>query len=241
MYGDCPHLNPDCFFLPISNCSVPENIDGNRTIELGTFTTGWGIPSRPKVFRNKSFNWYRSQVFFYLLRFNNRTIEQVRNILIENRLKPELALYRPYASIFVRRSDKVTSGEMSKSFSLKDYFRILETDLSRLNISTIYLNSEDELVYAEFEKLNNALNGSYKLITLKTTKNVVFGKLLTMSKKQRARVVFEFLTDLYIEVHGDLQSGTLSSNWCRLVDEFKLVLGKTIPFYTPEGKHYINY
>ncbi len=61
-----------------------------------------------------------------------------------------------------------------------------------------------------------------------------------MPKKQRGKVVLEFLTDLFIEANADLHVGTLTSNWCRLVDEIRLVLGKTIPYYTPENLFYMN-
>jgi hypothetical protein len=62
-----------------------------------------------------------------------------------------------------------------------------------------------------------------------------------MSRRQRGKIVLEFLSDLFIEVNADLHVGTLTSNWCRLVDEVRLVLGKTIPYYTPENKFLMNW
>ncbi|CAF1426018.1 unnamed protein product [Rotaria sordida] len=41
-------------------------------------------------------------------------------------------------------------------------------------------------------------------------------------------------------LNADLHVGTLTSNWYRLVDEIRLVLGKTIPFYTPENQFLIG-
>ena len=61
-----------------------------------------------------------------------------------------------------------------------------------------------------------------------------------MTKQHRGRVILEFLSDLFIEVNTDLHVGTLTSNWCRMVDEIRLVLGKTIPFYTPEDRFMIG-
>ena len=58
---------------------------------------------------------------------------------------------------------------------------------------------------------------------------------------QRAKIVLEFLADLYIEVNADRYVGALTSNWCRLVDETRLVLGKTISFYTPENRYLLNW
>jgi hypothetical protein len=75
---------------------------------------------------------------------------------------------------------------------------------------------------------------------MKAAKNVMYRTLIHMSKEQRGKIVLEFLSDLFIEVNADLHVGTLTSNWCRLVDEIRLVLGKTLPFYTPENKFLMN-
>jgi hypothetical protein len=77
-------------------------------------------------------------------------------------------------------------------------------------------------------------------LTVKASRNIVYASLIRMPKKQRGKVVLEFLTDLFIEANADLHVGTLTSNWCRLVDEIRLVLGKTIPYYTPENLFYMN-
>ena len=68
----------------------------------------------------------------------------------------------------------------------------------------------------------------------------MFTSLNRMTKQQRGKIVLEFLADLFIEVNADLHVGTLTSNWCRLVDGIRLVLGKTIPYYTPENRHLVN-
>ena len=83
------------------------------------------------------------------------------------------------------------------------------------------------------------MNNHYRLLTINVTRNVVYGSLTHMSLERRVPLVMEFLADLYIEANADLHAGTLTSNWCRLVDEFRLVLGKIVPYYTPENK-YLN-
>ena len=113
--------------------------------------------------------------------------------------------------------------------------------LDELNITTVYINSEDEQVFNEFEQLNKEKQGYYKLLSVKAAKNVVFRTLIRMSKEQRGKIVLEFLSDLFIEVNADLHVGTLTSNWCRLVDEIRLVLGKTLPYYTPENKFLMDW
>jgi hypothetical protein len=64
--------------------------------------------------------------------------------------------------------------------------------------------------------------------------------LIGTAPEQRKKIVLEFLTDLFIEVNADLHAGTLSSNWCRLVDEVRLALGKMIPYYTPENRYLVD-
>ena len=92
----------------------------------------------------------------------------------------------------------------------------------------------------EFIRVNKEKQGYYQLLSLKATRNVVFTNLNRMTKQQRGKIVLEFLADLFIEVNADLHVGTLTSNWCRLVDGIRLALGKTIPYYTPENRHLVN-
>mgnify|MGYP001039547550 FL=1 len=163
------------------------------------------------------------------------------------RFKPEIFDYiqkhstrfhRPYIAVYVRRSDKVQFKEMSQAYALKQYFDLFDNDARRVNISNVYLNSEDVSVFNEFIELNKEKNGFYNLFSINVTRDVTFHRILNIPMKARRKIVLEFLTDLYVEVHADLHVGTLTSNWCRLVDELRQILGKTILFYTPEKKYF---
>jgi hypothetical protein len=171
----------------------------------------------------------------YLLRYNSETLAYVQRKIAESFVPPSLEAHNPYVSIYVRRSDKVASREMQQSYSLKQYFDLFHNDCIKANIRTVYLNSEDPTVFTEFTELNKNLSNWYKLLTIKTEKNLTFNVISIMSKEMRGHVLLNFLTDLFIEVHSNLHSGTLTSNYCRLVDALRLALGKTIPFYTPEN------
>jgi hypothetical protein len=241
LYGDCEKGTPDCIFLPITNCSIPSVVDGNKTIRIKSDFGHWSKPVHPPIFKNRTFNWYRAQMVFYLMRFKPETIAHAQQTVAQYFNPPSVEFHRPYIAVYVRRSDKVRSKEMSQAYSLKQYFDLFDADARRANISTIYLNSEDAKVFKEFEELNKEKNGYYKLLTIKVSRNVVFGTLTRMSLKQRGKIVLEFLSDLYIEANADLHVGTLTSNWCRLVDEVRLMLGKTIPYYTPENKLLMNW
>ncbi|CAF4743316.1 unnamed protein product [Rotaria sp. Silwood2] len=170
------------------------------------------------------------------MRYNSETLAHVQKTIAQSFKPPSIDLHHPYIAVYVRRSDKVRSKEMSQAYTLKQYFDLFDTDARRANISTVYINSEDEQVFNEFVQINKEKQGYYKLLNITVQRNVVFASLNAMNKEQRGKIVLEFLSDLLIEVNADLHAGTLSSNWCRLVDEMRLVLGKTIPFYTPENR-----
>ena len=129
---------------------------------------------------------------------------------------------------------------MHQAYTLKQYFDLFDNDARRANITKVYINSEDEHVFNEFIQINNEKQGYYQLLSVKAIRNVVFASLNRMTKQQRGKIVLEFLADLFIEANADLHVGTLTSNWCRVVDAMRLVLGKTIPYYTPENRYMIN-
>ena len=193
------------------------------------------------MFKNRSHNWYRTQLVFYIMRYKPSILNYVQNIVAQNLDPPSVDQHRPYIAVYVRRSDKIQLGEMYQAYSLKQYFDLFNRHARRANITTVYINSEDEQVFNEFDQINRKTQNYYKLISIQTTKNVVYRTLTNMSREQRGKIVLEFLTDLYIEANADLHAGTLTSNWCRLVDEIRLVLGKKIPYYTPENKYLMDW
>lgn len=220
---------------------MPSTVDNDKVIYIRADFNFWDKPIHPPIFQNRTFNWYRAQLVFYLMRFKPDILAHVQKVVAENLEPPSIDQHRPYISVYVRRSDKVRYKEMSQAYSLKQYFDLFNSDARRAKIKNVYLNSEDDSVFDEFDEINNIKQGYYKLMSIKATKTVVYRKLTRMSHAQRAKIVLEFLTDLYIEVNADLHVGTLTSNWCRLVDEIRLVLGKIIPFYTPENSYLLNW
>jgi hypothetical protein len=175
------------------------------------------------------------------MRYKPETLAHAQNTVAKYFNPPSVDLHHPYIAVYVRRSDKVRNKEMSQAYTLKQYFDLFDGDARRANITTVYINSEDEEVFNEFIQINKEKQGYYKLLNITVARNVVYSSLTRMSRRQRGKIVLEFLSDLFIEVNADLHVGTLTSNWCRLVDEVRLVLGKTIPYYTPENKFLMNW
>lgn len=203
-------------------------------------TDHWYNAILPSKFQNHSMNWVRSQLMFYLMRFNSETLSHVRQSVAQFFKPPTVEENRPFVAVYVRRSDKVFHKEMSQAYSLNEYLNLFDADARRSNISTIYLNSEDEQVFDEFEKLPSEKTKYYRLLTIKAKRDVVFMSMVGMTSEERRKVVLEFLVDFYIEIHADLHAGTLTSNYCRLVDEIRLALGKFNPFYTPEDRFIVD-
>ena len=84
--------------------------------------------------------------------------------------------------------------------------------------------------------------GRFSIIyPLSATWVTMYAFLKNITNESRTKFVLEFLTDLYIEAHADLHVGTLSSNWCRMVDGLRLALAKTVTFYTPENNFLMDW
>ena len=239
LYGGCEFDNPDCYFLPLTNCSISPTVDGNIVIRIKADIDHWFKPAFPPLFRNRSYNWYRSQLLFYLMRFNPATLATVEKIISQTFNPPSVGFHRPFVALYVRRSDKV-NVEMSQAYSISTYIELFHKDASQANIKTLFLNSEDRTVFKEFERANKKLNNYYKLLFINVTRDIVYTSFLHMQPNDRKKIVLEFLADLFVEANANLHVGTLTSNWCRLVDEVRFALGKTIAFYTPENRYIID-
>ena len=175
------------------------------------------------------------------MRFRFETLVHVQCAFAQHFEPSSVDLHHPYIAIHVRRSDKVKNKEMSQAYTLKHYFDLFDAHARRANIRTVYVNSEDQQVFDEFAQINRENRGYYKLLSIRAARNVIYATLIHMTRVQRRNIVLEFLSDLFIEANADLHVGTLTSNWCRLVDEIRLALGKTIPYYTPENQYLMNW
>ena len=148
------------------------------------------------------------------MRFKPETLAHVQNTIARYLRPPSVDLHHPYIAIYVRRSDKVSSGEMSQAYTLKHYCHLFDVDARRANIRSVYINSEDENILSEFAQIKKEKQGYYNLLTVNVTRNVTMDTFVKGSRETRGKLVLVFLTDLFIEAHADLQAGTLTSNWC---------------------------
>lgn len=175
------------------------------------------------------------------MRFKPKTLGHVQHTVSQHFKPPSVDSHRPYVAIYIRRSDKITGREMAQAYPLQQYFDLFNSDARRAGINTVFINSEDEQAFKEFDPVNKKAGEYYKLLSINVTRNIVFMSLMGMAAEERRKIILEFLTGLFVEVNADLHAGTLTSNWCRLVDEMRLAIGKTVPYYTPENRYIIDF
>ena len=123
----------------------------------------WLNPHYPFMFENRTFNWYRAQLLFYLMRFKPETLNHVKNAVAHSIQPPSIDLHHPYIAVYVHRSDKVKYKEMCQAYTLKQYFDLFDFDARSANITRVYVNSEDEQVFNEFIRVNKERQGYYQL------------------------------------------------------------------------------
>ncbi len=192
--------------------------------------------SIPMVFRRKSFIWYRSQLLFYLLRYNRDTLAYVHQKIAQSFVPASIEAHKPYISIFARQPETMVTKKKSKNlYSLNRYFELLTNASFSANITTVYLNSDEPTFSEEFTELNANKSDRYTLLTMTLDKDLPFNVISSMPQDARTKNILDCLTDIYVQVHADVHIGTLASKYCRLVDALRLTLGKTIPFYTPDN------
>ena len=97
------------------------------------------------------------------MRYKPETLAHAQNTVAQYFKPPSIELQHPYIAVYVRRSDKVRSKEMSQAYSLKQYFDLFDGDARRANITNVYINSEDDRVFKEFTELNKEKQGYYNL------------------------------------------------------------------------------
>ena len=106
------------------------------------------------------------------MRYKPETLAYAQNTIAQYFKPFSLDLHRPYISVYVRRSDKVSSGEMSRAYTLKQYFDLFDDDARRANITSVYINSEDPTVFDEFPQINKAKHNFYTLLTINVTRGL---------------------------------------------------------------------
>lgn len=251
----CASTGFDCYFLPLSNCTVPsgfkkhahkatviEHVRGRERLvfvdNMNIFFKhyGNGVDLKPTNFGSeiqKSGHWWMSQVIRYIVRPNR--------ISVDNIIKPAFRSVFPYgvpkglASVFIRWGDKALTKEMAHLEGVDAHFRPLLEDPS---ITDVYVGSDSQRA---IEESIDKFGHRFKLYFLNISR-AYHGAGHAFSEYRRkfgTREIVEQmkinLMQLYLSVQGDVMSGELASNWCRLEHELHDALGKSHFQYYPVG------
>lgn len=247
----CPSTGFDCYFLPLSNCSIPENFKARGAVEGNTleqirsdapwvfvdnlnvfFSEYQHVSLDPKKFGKhlqKSNHWWMSQMIRYIVRPNALSVNNI--------IKPAFLSVFPdgvpegLATVFIRWGDKITEQKLE---SVNAHLQ----PLINLNISNVYIGSDspsaiDEAIsgyghrfqffYLQYPRERDGFvffNSAYR----------IFGTSAIVDKTKRD------LMELYLSVQGDVMTGHLGSNWCRLAHELHDAVGKSSFPYYPIGE-----
>ena len=122
------------------------------------------------------------------MRYNPETLAHVQHAIRQYFQPPSLDSHRPYIAVYIRRSDKIAGKEMTQAYPLHQYFDLFDKAARQAKINTVYINSEDEKVFAEFDPVNKNKEGYYKLLTINATRNVVFASMMNASPEERKKI-----------------------------------------------------
>jgi hypothetical protein len=233
----CKSRDWSCYFASMTNCSLPSDWkDLVRPFASPNQTEQYvSSPSKshktvnnllPIGFYQQSAAWWYVHATLYLIRPNIRTLSAVCHIwncIMHGR--PSIA--KPYAAMFIRSGDKYKEAKLRKP---QEYF----TELEKLNnhtaakVTSVYVGTDDARILSEVQ---NAYSHKYTLFWMGYHRDVgglSWEEVSTRFHSPKAEwQVLSSLSDLFISATADVFLGTLSSNWCRLMNKFRLMEGKT--------------
>jgi len=247
----CNSTGFNCYFLPLSNCSVPADfrdrgaVKGNDMVAIKSSHRVIFIDRMDVFFRmykhyslvpskfgreypNKTDHWWMSQLIRYIVRPNSLTVKQILEPAFSSVFP--MGVPRGLASVFIRWGDK--RQEVVRLQDVASHFKpLIGSEIKHIFVGLDSQEAIDQSIsmYGDrfrFYHLNvtRALVGSFRseMVRIHGTHRIV-------------EQVKLFLMQLFLSVQGDVMSGHLSSNWCRLEHELHDALGKANFNYYPIG------
>lgn len=147
----------------------------------------------------------------------------------------------PTASVFVRSGDKWKEASLRTAQEHFDALEAFSRAHPSLRPERVYFGTDDALVLSEVtrhhaDRWNLTWIGYHRDV-----RGLTFEEAMTRAYSPTVELqTYVSLVDLYVSVLADIFVGTLSSNWCRLADEFRKVFGKgALPYLTPSGERLV--
>lgn len=166
----------------------------------------------------KHFYWWRAVSTAYIMRPNVRTLKAIEDR--KGEIYPEMSVGSGTVAVHVRHGDK---WQESKPVDDQQYVTVLEelslqeSDQWALSQS-IYLSTEDAATVDFFKGLPD-WNVTFTRVKRYTDKNK--SPMGWAAEVGRSSEMLNSLTSLDLSLQCDAFVMTLSSNWCRLIDELR--------------------
>lgn len=244
--NSCPGRNWSCYFAPMTNCTLPKDwqqrakhaaqsqtqLFVNSTIryvavhvfppsneynfEQSTLLNGSHLPE----------GWWYTHTTAYLLRPSVRTLRAACRAW--TCIHGTQAVARPMAAVFIRRGDK---WKEAKPHNLTEYKAAVSNVNKQSPIRTIYVGTDD----SDALRQARGMFQGYTVFWLGYHRDV--GGLTheeVQSRYNSAKAEWQVLMsliDLLFTISADVMVGTLSSNWCRLANEWRRVHGNLLAPY----------
>mmetsp|Transcript_20255 Transcript_20255/g.61032 ORF Transcript_20255/g.61032 Transcript_20255/m.61032 type:complete len:429 (-) Transcript_20255:963-2249(-) len=259
----------ECYFFPISNCSakvtipdwMPMNNYSDPSLADQKFTfdeTGLTNPQYvvPRAFNQlldgsnvpvaRRYYWYRSQAAAYVVRLNDRTVAKLQEIRAER--FTETPSLNHAISVHIRRGDKWREAE---PVSDRAYSLAAENMHKLLEVSGRYPTPEKKAVFVSTEDaaaLDYFVNQTdwdvhwvkdpVMLKSNSTLWSIDYAALIGPS-----RDMLGSLLNLQLAMECSAWVGTLSSNWCRLIDQMRSTVGckAHLPYSDPAQPDQTDY
>jgi len=263
-FAPCAARHPDCYFAPVTHCTLPadwrsraKRFTHNCTEQVCTtssrskfFRMGRkfdeaSVPvNLPAVLRGMSKSWWKGQFAPFLF---SPHPEIVRADIIPAVQKVFKAYEGPgllpekYVCVFARRGDKIHERHLPEYV---DMIRLILKACAEQDIRHVYLNSDANeaivTVRNELAKVRPDI-GFYWIENARPDKGSQSEVMAKTQWNQRGirTLMNQALTDFYIAQRATYWIGTISSNTCRLQNEFRLASGRHgSPFVSLDWSQY---
>jgi len=239
------------FFFPISSCNTShyrseEAVEFNSNPNARVMKTTFNIFINhtcnfyalvPNNWEHKGTSWFKAQTTLFFLNPLPHFIEWLTKS--KQYIFPDTLGQTPHPiiSIHVRHGDKITENPLSP---LSDYMNIAKHIKETYNVSNIFLSTEDASVITE--AISNYSSNFNIFYSEFPRLNVVVYQRTQLFKNGKPEVL-DALLNFFIASECDIFIGTRSSNFNRLIDERRKILGRGgIPYFSPtDDVHHESY
>jgi hypothetical protein len=241
-WGQCPLGTMECYFEPVSNCTLPPGglaaIDGVRVHSASSINRQMAnrVLAVPLKWQHKGFFWWRAQVVAYMLRPNTATSAILT--AAAQRLFPR-GLPRPFVGVFLRHGDKEPESPIFRGHK---YLELLRAPIAELRLKAVFTSSDTQQVNDEAVELFNGEGIATHTVPRNRGSSVSANS--GPSETFTGTFALDLILDLFLLANADVFAGISTSNWVRLVDSMRLVLGhgsQLLPILDPFGVPYVEW